>query len=391
MRPPSLFCLGQSLALPDRYDGAFEAPVLHQFIAENRDEIIKRCRAKVATRSVPPPTEAEIDNGVPVFLDQLTDALRLGQTMSPEISKSAIKHGRDLLLQGFTVSQVVHDYGDVCQAVTELAVELNAPISTDDFRTLNRCLDDAIAGAVTEYGRGRNQSGIDRENVRGGERLGFLAHEMRNLMNTALMAFEVLRTGDVGVGGVTGTVLHRSLLASQALITRSLAEVRLTQGIQSRERFPIAGFIDEVASSARLDANARGVRLTVAAVEDDVSIEADRQVLAAVVANLLQNAFKFTRPRTTVTLRVGASAERVLIEVQDECGGLPSGDVNELFRPFEQRSTDRTGLGLGLAFSRWGAQANEGRIYARNLPGRGCVFTVDLPRIAAPAVSPVGS
>ena len=106
-------------------------------------------------------------------------------------------------------------------------------------------------------------------------------------------------------------------------------------------------------------------------VEDGVAIEADRQVLAAVVGNLLQNAFKFTRPRTTVTLRVGASAERVLIEVQDECGGLPSGNVNELFRPFEQRSADRTGLGLGLAFSRWGVEANDGRIYARNLPGRG--------------------
>ena len=111
-----------------------------------------------------------------------------------------------------------------------------------------------------------------------------------------------------------------------------------------------------------------------------MAIEADRQVLAAVVGNLLQNAFKFTRPRTTVTLRVGASAERVLIEVQDECGGLPAGDVDELFRPFEQRSADRTGLGLGLAFSRWGVEANRGRLYARNLPGKGCIFTVDLPR-----------
>ena len=46
-------------------------------------------------------------------------------------------------------------------------------------------------------------------------------------------------------------------------------------------------------------------------------------MLAAVVGNLLQNAFKFTRPQTTVTLRVRASAERVLIEVEDECGGLP--------------------------------------------------------------------
>jgi signal transduction histidine kinase len=122
-------------------------------------------------------------------------------------------------------------------------------------------------------------------------------------------------------------------------------------------------------------------------VDDGVAIEADRQVLAAVVGNLLQNAFKFTQPRTTVRLSVSASADRVLIAVQDECGGLPAGRVDELFRPFEQRSADRTGLGLGLAFSRWGVEANCGRISARNLPKEGCVFTVDLPRLAVPAVA----
>ena len=363
--------------------------MLHEFIAVNREEIIRRCRAKVATRSVPPPTDAEIDHGVPVFLDQLMDALRLGLTSSPEIGRSAVKHGHDLLLQGFTVSQVVHDYGDVCQSITDLAVETNAPISTDDFRTLNRCLDDAIAGAVTEFGREQNQSTLDGETARGSERAGFLAHELRNLLNTAIMAFEVLKTGNVGVAGSTGTVLHRSLMGARALIGRSLAEVRLTQGVQNREPFLVSEFIEELAPAATLEANARGIGLTVMPVEDGVAIEADRQVLAAVVGNLLQNAFKFTRPRTTVTLRVGASAERVLIEIQDECGGLPGGNVNELFRPFEQRSADRTGLGLGLAFSRWGVEANNGRIYARNLPDRGCVFTLDLPRVPVPAVAMV--
>ena len=90
-----------------------------------------------------------------------------------------------------------------------------------------------------------------------------------------------------------------------------------------------------------------------------------------------------------MTISVGASAERVLIEIQDECGGLPGGNVNELFRPFEQRSADRTGVGLGLAFSRWGVEANNGRIYARNLPNKGCVFTLDLPRLPVPAVAMV--
>jgi signal transduction histidine kinase len=361
--------------------------MLHEFIAVYREEIIRRCRAKVATRSVPPPTDAEIDHGVPVFLDQLMDALRLGLTSSPEIGQSAVKHGHDLLLQGFTVSQVVHDYGDVCQSITELAVEKNAPISTDDFRMLNRCLDDAIAGAVTQYGRERNQATLDGEAARGSERLGFFAHELRNLVHTAIMAFEVLKTGNVGVAGSTGTVLDRSLMGLRALIGRSLAEVRLTQGVQNREPFLVSAFIQELASGATLEAKARDIRLTVMPVEDGVAIEADRQVLAAAVGNLLQNAFKFTRPHSAVTLRVGASADRVLIEIQDECGGLPGGDANELFRPFEQRSDDRTGLGLGLAFSRWGVEANNGRISARNLPNSGCVFSVDLPRLPVPAAA----
>lgn len=359
--------------------------MLHEFIAVHRKEIISRCRMKVATRSVPPPSEAEIDHGVPLFLDQLIDALRLGLLSSVEIGQTAVLHGHDLLLQGFTVSQVVHDYGDVCQAITELAVELKAPISTEDFRMLNRCLDDAIAGAVTEYGRGRTQSTLDGETVRGSERLGFFAHELRNLTNTAILAFEVLQKGNVGVAGSTATVLHRSLMGTRDLISRSLAEVRLTQGIQNWEQLLVSRFIDELAPAARLSADAQHITLSVLPVEDGLAIEADRQVLRAAVMNVLQNAVKFTRPGTTVTLRVGANPDRVLIEIEDECGGLSGGSVKDLFHPFEQRGTDRSGLGLGLAFSRWAVEASHGRIYARNLPDVGCVFTIDLPRLPVSA------
>ncbi len=174
--------------------------------------------------------------------------------------------------------------------------------------------------------------------------------------------------------GAPGACSIAASLGLHTLISRSLAEVRLTQGVQNLEQFLVAEFIAELAPAATMEAHARGITFSVMPVEDGVAVEADRQVLAAVVGNLLQNAFKFTRPRTTVTLSVGASAERVLIEIQDECGGLPGGNVIDMFRPFEQRNADRTGLGLGLAFSRWGAEANHGRIYTRNLPERGCVF-----------------
>lgn len=365
---------------PGRRLSSGKTVMLYEFIEVNREDIIRRCRAKVSLRSVPPPTDAEIDHGVPVFLDQLGENLKVGLPPSLEISKSAIRHGHDLLKQGFTVSQVVHDYGDVCQAITELAVELDAPISTDDFRTLNLCLDDAIAGAVTQYMRERQQEESDSDTARGTERQGLFAHELRNLINTAIVAFEVLKTGNVGVSGSTGAVLYRSLAGLRALVGRSLAEVRLTQGIQNRERIRISEIIDEVASAATLEAHARRVRLNVVPVDDDMAVEADRHILAAVIGNLLQNATKFTRPETTVTLRVAATVDRVLIEVEDECGGLPNGNDDGLFAPFEQRSANRSGLGLGLAFSRWGAEANDGRIYTRNYPGRGCVFIVDLPR-----------
>jgi signal transduction histidine kinase len=365
--------------------------MLFEFIVTHRDEIVRRCRAKVAARSLPPPTEAEIDYGVPVFLDQLLDALSGRTSGSSEINKTALQHGHQLLLQGFTVSQVVHDYGDVCQAITELAVARNAPIAAADFRMLNRCLDDAIASAVTEYGRATHQSTVDRGKAHESQRLGFFAHELRNLTNTSMLAFEVLRTGNVGVGGSTGTVLHRSLLRTSALVERSLAEVRLTEGVQNQERFPVAEFIEQFMSTATLEAEARKITLTVAPVTHGAAIKADRQILSAVLGNLVQNACKFTRPRSTVVMRVCASDERVLIEIEDECGGLPRGNPDDLFKAFEQRGANRSGLGLGLAFSRWGVEANGGRIYARNLPNKGCVFTIDLPRCHDAVLAVAGS
>ena len=359
---------------------------LHEFVTANRGDIIRRCQRKVAARSIPLPTAAELENGVPLFLDQLVDALTSGTTSSPAIGRGAVRHGHDLLRKGFTVSQVVHDYGDVCQSITDLAIERDAPISAGDFRTLNACLDDAIAEAVTQYARERDETNAGGEAVRRSEQLGFLAHEVRNLLNTALLALEAIRSGKVAVAGSTVALLHRTLIAADTLISRALAEVRVTHSVQSPEPIDLPAFIDEIAPTARLAADSGRVGLTLGAVAPGLRVEADRQVLAAVVMNLVQNAIKFTRPGTEIALRVGAGEDRVLIEVEDRCGGLPAGEPDELFRAFEQRGANRSGLGLGLAFSRWGIEANGGRLYARNIPGTGCVFTVDLPRVHALAV-----
>ena len=197
--------------------------VLHEFITSKRNEIIARTKAKVAARSTSSMPMPEGGFGVPLFIDQLVETLKDSKVTTDAMSASAKKHGHEMLYEGFTVDEVVHDYGNVCQAVTEVALELNAPITVDEFRTLNRCLDDAMADAVREYGRLRERT----MSAQGNERIGTFAHELRNGLTTAILSFNILESGDAPIRGSTGAVLKRSLMGLNQLIDRSLAEIRM--------------------------------------------------------------------------------------------------------------------------------------------------------------------
>jgi signal transduction histidine kinase len=354
--------------------------MLHEFLVANRGEILARSRLKLATREVPTPTEAELKDGLPLFVDQLISILRAEKGERADghrgVSASAALHGGELLRIGLTVGQVVHDYGSICQSVTELADERRVAITADEFQTFNRCLDDAIAQAVTEYEHQRDRAAGGP----GVEHLGFLAHEMRNLLTTSMLTFEALTRGRVGVQGSTGALLGRSLRRMRVLIDRTLAEVRLGAGIQKPERVSVAELIEEIEVVATLEAKDHNIQLSVDPGPYDVAVYADHQILVSAVANLVQNAFKFTRRRGHITVSTQLKDDRVLIEVEDECGGLPPGKAEDLFLPFERSDVDHTGLGLGLTISLKGVRANGGDIYVRDLPGSGCVFTVELPR-----------
>src|SRR6185503_20822646 len=153
-----------------------------------------------------------------LFLTQLSETLRLEMTETPfsgtAIGSSALKHGAELRALGFNISQVVHDYGDICQAITEVAVEEHVPVTTEEFHTLNRCLDTAIAEAVTEHARITAESRATEES----ERSGQLAHEIRDILSTALLSFQTLKRGTVAINGSTGTVLGRSLMSLRDLV-----------------------------------------------------------------------------------------------------------------------------------------------------------------------------
>ena len=371
--------------------------MLHSFLSAHRDDLMRRCQGMVRHRHGPHVAQPRREIGIPLFIEQLIATLRAQEAdipqplhargeAPPEIGFAAAQNGRELFRFGYTIEQVVHCYADLCQAVAQLASELGAPIRVEEFRVMNLCLDFAIAGAVAGYTSGHDILISEQGTQSLNERLGFLAHELRNHIHTATLALTAVKAANMGRAGlITTGVLDRSLIALRSLVDRTLSDVRVAAGPPSPQQvMSVADFITEITGTASLEAQARQCTLTAAAVDPALEVRADRDLLSSAVGNLLQNAFKFTRPGSEVTLTAYSIGERIRIEVKDCCGGLPPGDPEELFKPFRQSGHDRSGLGLGLSISRRSAEANRGMLTAEDLPGEGCRFVIDLPRFMAP-------
>ncbi|HRI49632.1 MAG TPA: hypothetical protein PLW65_05575 [Pseudomonadota bacterium] len=204
-----------------------QPPTLQEFLKLHRTELVARVRSRLAARAVPGADDEELAQAVTRLVDQLAAALgRRARSSQPgpgatdDLASTAARQGSELLHKGFTLAQVVHYYGDLNQAVTELAVELKLPVDPGELHTLNICLEEAIAEAVSAYGQVQEQLHWDAEV----QRLGGLAHELRNLLTSATLAYDVLKNGQVGIDGSAGMILGRSLKSLRGLIDRSLSE-----------------------------------------------------------------------------------------------------------------------------------------------------------------------
>src|SRR6185369_1838637 len=235
---------------------------MYDFISKERSDIIALARQKIMARKWPTVSALELEHGLPLFLSQLSETLRLRASSEPfsstAIGSSASKHGGEAQAKNFSVAQLVHDYGDLCQAITETADVKRVDISAKDFQTLNACLDDAIAGAVTEFSRRREEALGEGES----ERLGYLTHELRNRLSTAMLSFSAVKSGRVAVAGSTGAIVERSLAAMRDLLDTTISEVRLAAGNQEPKRISLARFMREAGGAASLQAAQREMNVT---------------------------------------------------------------------------------------------------------------------------------
>ncbi len=382
--------------------------MLKEFLAENESEILKLTEGKTLELSGVRPTSVQLKQGLPIFFKQLLSVLAAEAagtdekneidkpalikaanesdepalakaSLHPQDAKMAVEagiQGKELFRLGYTFSHVVHAYGSMCQAITQIATEKKATITPAEFNNLNRCLDVAIAGAVTEYQSVHNthEKGLQIKH------LGFLAHELRNSLSIVTTSLQLIQRGTVGFGGSTAEVLNNGLKNMAELIDRSLAEVRLSvDPAVHRESVNLLRLVDQISVTAGIDARARKQTLEIN-IHPELVVEVDKQLIYSSIYNLIQNALKYTHVGGTIKISAETLNKDIVLQIEDECGGLSHPTV-DLFKAFEQQNENRQGLGLGLTIAQRAVELNHGTISVTNLPGHGCVFKITLPSV----------
>lgn len=337
--------------------------MLRQFLISSRSELIRRCQDKVALRSVHQAPEADVESGIPHFVDQLIATLRRepnrecperkpvrvasdGAAPAKAETRSASAHRAGELPElGFSIDQVVHGFGTLRQAITDVATERGVALTREESRSLNRWLDIAIVDCITELHVRRTALVADTQRQTFHHQLGVMAHELRNHIHTATRIVDAVKSGRVPLAGGASAVLSRGLVGMSTIIDDCLAEVLIATLASRRRPVAVADLMVDLEVFAALHAHARDVTFHAAPVDPRLTVDVDRELVASALQNVLQNAFKFTRSATEVRLHAYGIDDRVRIDVEDHCGGLPVADPGGTLRPV--RATRRRSLGTG--------------------------------------------
>ena len=355
---------------------------IHDVLAANRDEVMRCWQAQVRGTLAPDGMPAlELANHLPQFLDEVVAALRADVGLAqvgpaPEESGTAAGHGAQRLRLGFSLDSVVREYGALRDAVLATARSGGVAVTFRELQVLFDCMICGIAQAVSEYTHQRDAELVRQAN----EHFAFIAHELRNPLSAAAMALRLLKSkGQLPADSRSVAALERGLQRTSELVDQTLQIARVASGIELRRQWTtLKALFDDVELGAVSDAEAKGVELRLR-IDTDERISLDVRLVRSALGNLLRNGVKYTAPGSVVELRGRVVDGRAQIEVEDCCGGLPPGKVEEAFAPFVQLDHGQGGFGLGLAIAKQAVDAHGGSIRVQNLPGKGCIFALELP------------
>ncbi|HVJ18072.1 MAG TPA: HAMP domain-containing sensor histidine kinase [Polyangiaceae bacterium] len=354
---------------------------LHEFLASYRDEVLNRCRDKLK-ELLSTPEDGDLPYDLPVFYDEIVAALRRQAGLPavsplPRESQAAAHHGEERQHAGYAVTTLARDFGVISDSIGEVGELVGESFGADEYRLLTQCLDTGIASALDRFWAGAR----DEQEHLARERIAFLAHELRNSLSNARMAFGVIKSGNVSVDSRTGEVVERNFARMQHLIDQALFADRVHSGSVELKTLALGPLFQNLCCGFSPEWRAR-IRLKT---DPGLEIEADEELLTSALSNLLHNALKFSHAGGVVELRARSEGDKVILEVEDECGGLPVSNPQELFQPHVQRGSDRSGAGLGLAITREAVLALGGEIEVRDIKGKGCVFSITLAKAPVPS------
>lgn len=361
--------------------------MLHELLLGRRDEVMARWQALVSGTIAPESMgTAELIDHLPQFLDEIIATLRADAGLDSPVpvvhdTETATGHGEQRLRLGFSLDSVVREYGALRDAIVETALAAKTQVTFAELQSVFSSTIVGIARAVSEYARQRD-SELQRQH---NEHVAFLAHELRNPLASATMALEMLQAKrQIDSEARGGEVLTRSLSRMKELVEHSLQMARTSSGIElKRERMQTSELLDDAELIAAGDAEDKDIKLEVR-IEEDAELFVDRRLIRSALNNLVRNAVKYSCRGGSVQLRGRVEGARAIFEVEDACGGLPPGKVEEAFAPFVRMTTDPGGFGLGLAIAKQAVDAHAGTIRVQNLPGKGCIFVLELPTASPP-------
>ena len=359
---------------------------LYEVVETRRNEIVKEWAARFRTPDETALTPVELVDHVPTFLAELAETLRfLDTSPSAEIDRTSTagKHGVQRFRLGFDLDGVVREYAVLQRCIIEIAKREGARVSAEEYAVLGESISQGIADAVTQYSRQRDAELRRQAN----EHFAFVAHELRNPLGSAQLAFKLLKSRGLLPMNELTDLLDRGLARTSDLIDGTLGLARTGDGVELHgERLRIGPLIADAVAESRITAHDKRVSIETVPC-NDLEVEADQRLVRSAVTNLIGNAVKFTASGSSIRVRCTDAGDKVIVDVDDHCGGLPDGAIEKIFAPFVQVGADRTGFGLGLAIAKQAIEAHGGALRAFNRPGDGCTFTIELPKCLSPRVN----